>query len=602
MMALGVFLALSVLSGPVFAADGSPPGTIDPTAIPKYVVPLFIPPAMPQTGVLPGPVDYYEVAVRQFEQQVLPPGFPKTKVWGYGVPSIPGSFHSPSATFETTANRPVRVKWINDLKTQSTGLFLPHLLDVPQHLLWANPGMDCADGVARTDCMGMSQENYTGPVPIVVHLHGTHAGPESDGFPESWYLPDANNIPSGYATIGSDFEQFDPTNTDPGSAVFQYPNDQRATSLWYHDHTLGITRLNTYAGLAGFYMIRGGSSDTAAGILPGPAPRQGDPAGTNYYEIPLAIQDRTFNTDGSLYYSTPSPHEPFWGNAIMVNGNTWPYLNVEPRRYRLRLLNGCNARYLKLKMLRGTPIGDANKMSFYVLGSDGGFVPSPSRLQQITLSPAERADLLFDFTGVAPGTAFYLVNSGDLAENRPAGQIIKIIVGNLTSSDTSKPVGQFTLPSRTLLGSPNNTRRVSVNPEAFLGVVDTVTGEALSLKFPDPVTEVPTLNSTEVWEIENFSNDPHPIHIHLVQFEVLSRQNKRTGTVSGPQPWERGTKDTVDVRVNEIVRVKAKFDIPGLFVWHCHILEHEDDEMMRPYVVAPLASAAQASQARTSVR
>lgn len=587
-LTLGILLALSVLAGQGVAAAPPPAGTIDPMMIPKYQTPLFIPPAMPQTGVIAGPngpIDYYEIAVRQFQQQVLPPGFPMTTVWGYGAEGVPESFHYPSATIEATADLPLRVKWINDLKDPTTGYFQPHLLDVPQDLHWANPGRDCRDGEPGPDCMGMTTDSYRGPVPLVTHLHGTHAGPESDGFPESWYLPDATDIPAGFATVGSDFDQFDKTNTDAGSAIFQYPNDQRATALWYHDHTLGITRLNTYAGLAGFYIIRGGNSDLPGGILPSPAPRQGDPADAKYYEIPVAIQDRTFNMDGSLYYYTPDVREMFMGTTMVVNGNTWPYLNVEPRRYRFRFLNGCNSRYLKLLLLRGSATNDDRATKFWVLGSDGGFLPSPSRLKKITLSPAERADVVFDFTGVAPGTVFYLVNRGDMGEKMPTGEVMKIIVGGLSAPDLSKPAGQLGLPGRTPLGATNRVRKVSVNPEALLGIVDTVTRAPIALAYSDPVTEDPVLGSTEVWEIENFSDDAHPIHLHLVQFEVLSRTDKATGTVRGPQAWERGTKDTVDVRVNEIVKVKAKFDIPGLYVWHCHILEHEDDEMMRPYRV-----------------
>lgn len=195
------------------------------------------------------------------------------------------------------------MKWINDL-VDTAGNYLPYLLPIDQTLHWANP----PGGIADRDMMGMNPLPYTGPVPIITHVHGAHTTEDSDGFPEAWYLPAANNIPAGYATVGSYYDQFkaeaalDGRIWQTGSALFKYPNDQRATTLWYHDHTLGMTRANVYAGPAGFYLIRGGTDDLAPGVLPGPAPKVGDVAGTKYYEIPIAIQDRSFNADGSLFY------------------------------------------------------------------------------------------------------------------------------------------------------------------------------------------------------------------------------------------------------------------------------------------------------------
>ncbi len=317
---IGPFLSLRPRSA---VADAIPRGSLDPTTVSKYVMPLVIPPAMPPTTV--STIDYYEIAVRQFLQQILPPGRPATTVWSYGSVANPGTFNYPAFTIEATVNRPVRVKWINEL-VDGNGHYLPHLLPVDPTLHWANP----PGGTGGRDMHPTFNETpgpYTGPVPMVVHLHGGHNTEESDGYPEAWYLPAANNIPSGYATVGSYYEQFkakaesiNDAIWDPGSAVFQYANDQRAGTNWYHDHTLGMTRLNVYAGPAGFYLLRGGSDDLPSGVLPGPAPRLGDPPGTKYYEIPIVIQDRSFNVDGSLFYPD---------TRAFFDGFTGPYVGSE---------------------------------------------------------------------------------------------------------------------------------------------------------------------------------------------------------------------------------------------------------------------------------
>jgi len=192
---------------------------------------------------------------------------------------------------------------------------------IDQTLHWANPpATGCLDGSNRTDCRTLNPANYTGPVPMVTHVHGAHVNAESDGYPEAWWLPAASNIPAGYARAGALFDQYDINNTVPGSAFFAYENDQPASTIWYHDHSLGITRVNVYAGPAGFWLIRGGANGDAAivnfatatandGVLPGPAATLagGDPnfnAGVRAVirEIPVVIQDRSFNADGALFY------------------------------------------------------------------------------------------------------------------------------------------------------------------------------------------------------------------------------------------------------------------------------------------------------------
>jgi bilirubin oxidase len=236
----GPAVAILILVASTAAAPFAPPPSfvgetraLGPALIPKYVDPLVIPPAMPRTAVLTGkggPVDYYEIAVRQFSQQVLPPGFPATTVWSYGSVNHPGTFKYPAFTIEARHNRPVRVKWINDLVDGSGG-YLPHLLAVDQTLHWANPPGPLPD------TRGFDPAPYTGPVPIVTHVHGAHTYEESDGYAEAWYLPAANNL-DGFITTGSWYAPFmsafaarHGATWTPGSATFQYPNDQRATTL-----------------------------------------------------------------------------------------------------------------------------------------------------------------------------------------------------------------------------------------------------------------------------------------------------------------------------------------------------------------------------------
>ena len=627
------------LRPPPLLAAALPGGMLDPTTVSKYVMPLVIPPAMPPVAAIRNKsIDYYVIAVRQFAQQILPPDKPKTTVWGYGSVNRREMFNYPAFTIEATVDRPVRVQWSNDL-VDGSGHFLPHLLPVDPTLHWANP----AGGTAGRDSrptFTATPGPYAGPVPIVTHLHGGHSTEESDGYPEAWYLPAANNIPAGYATVGSFYDTFKAkaagsvgATWELGSAVFQYANDQRASTLWFHDHTLGMTRLNVYAGPAGFYLLRGGPSDLPAGALPGPAPKLGDPPGTRYYEIPLAIQDRSFNVDGSLFYPpsrrffdgfggpyipgsdiSPIFNPEFFGNTMVVNGRTWPFLQVEPRRYRLRFLNGCNSRFLILKLvadpLARRPARAA--LPFWQIGTEGGFLPAPVQLDQLLLGLAERADVIVDFTGLRVGTELFLINEApdepfgggvagrdfEAADPGTTGQVMKLVVVPLASPDTSASPDQLTLPPFTPLGAASTTRQVSLNEEdsavlagvgpraALLGTMSGG-GAPVHKGWDDPITESPALNAIEVWELFNFTEDAHPIHIHEVQFQVVNRQRIDRGRPRPPERWETGYKDTVIAYPDEITRVKAKFDLPGRYVWHCHIVEHEDNEMMRPYRVGP---------------
>ncbi len=675
------FLKLSgagVLS--LFAMQGSRPalkaqaaipgGTLDPVTLPKFVTPMLIPPVMPRAAVIKQKggkqVDYYEISMKQITEQILPAGFPATTVWGYGAVSGMGKkpllvHNAPSLTIEAQAGRPVRIKWINDLK-DANGNYLPHLLPVDPTLHWANP----AGGQAGRDTRPIFTQTpgaYTGPVPMVPHVHGAvGVGDESDGYAEAWYLPNAKNIPVGYARRGTWYPFFGVKAAvkygalwGPGFATFQYPNMNRASTIWYHDHALGMTRLNVYAGPAGFYIIRGGPAgdqavlDSRTGLpasLPGPAPKEGDafPATKAYYEIPIAIQDRAFNSDGSLFYpntreffdgataTTPgyipatdlSPiwNPEFFGNMIMVNGATWPYLNVEQRRYRFRFLNGCQSRFLVLNF------ANIPGVQIWQIGNEGGFLTAPVNLagmgNQLLMGLAERADLIVDFTNVPAGN-YTLLNEGpdepfggglpdfdfDSADPLTTGLIMEFRVGPALTPDPSTPAEFLQLPALAPLPTPSVTRPLALMEQmsanwdgpaaAMLGTVDNA-GMAMHKMWMDPVTENPALGAVEVWEFYNFTADAHPMHVHEVAFEVVDRQPitftedgmggvlnvQLAGAARPPEVWETGLKDTVIAYPGEVTRVKAQFLTPGQFVWHCHIVEHEDNEMMRPFRIGPM--------------
>jgi len=585
-------------------------------------------------------------------------------VWSYGSVDFPGTavdpdnfpnllggtFNYPAFTIEADWNTKVSVEWRNEL-VDPNGNFLPHLLPVDPTLHWANPPGGKKDRDIRPTFI-TTPGSYTGPVPIVTHVHGAHTTEESDGYPEAWYLPAALNIPKGYAETGTFYDYYDKKYNPgwaPGLAKFSYPNDQRATTLWYHDHTLGMTRLNVYAGPAGFWLIRGGpddvvldSRDGSPAILPGPAPTVGDSPLGEYSEIPIVVQDRSFNADGSLFYPDTraffddyagpfipdTPVSPIWnpeffGNMMVVNGFTWPYLNVEPRRYRFRFLNGCQSRFLILQF-------EHPGVEVWQIGAEGGFLPAPVRLNDhpypgstgggatVLMALAERADLIVDFSAAA-GTSFRLLNLGpdepfgggeigidfDPSDPGSTGQVMEFRVASTTTNpDTTTPPQYLQLPSITSVGPADLTRNLSLNEEAFvsgtfdgpvaalLGIHDPGTGTPTPMLWMDPITENPTLGGVEEWALYNLTEDAHPMHIHLVQFEVVGREAIGGGPSvagsNGPLPWETGFKDTVISYPGEVTRVKMKFDYPGFYVWHCHIVEHEDNEMMRPYHVGPI--------------
>jgi len=744
---LGVtILAICALSVPSVFAQAVPGGTLDPLTIPKYVTPLVIPPVLYDDG---GNPSIFEVSLRQKNQQVLPPQdingnpLPATPLWAYGDPANPATFNNPGFTIEVTKDTMTTVTWRNEL-VDGSGNYLPHIIQdangvplVDQTLHWANPAQSpCAMGLPRTDCRGTSDQPYTGPVPMVTHVHGAHVGPVSDGYPEAWWLPDANNIPPGYATEGRFYDDINGGSPGTGSAVYQYTNDQPTATLWYHDHSLGMTRLNVYAAGAGFWMIRDasdGETGLVSGILPGPAPKAGDsavalntpgdPVRSAVREIPIAIQPKSFNADGTQFYPAnraffeglglgqtfdqnaadglnipfiptgSSDISPVWNpeaffNTMVVNGNTWPQLDVAPERYRFRFVNASDSRFLNLALqvieqrtLRNGRIKEKviGERPFYQIGSEQGLLPqvvqietgfatplvpgapypaNPSQKvkgrfkeQALLMGPAERPDVIVDFTGLADGTIVRMINTApdapfggfpDVpADPATTGQVMQFVVNSalipldpVTNSprvDPSTPPNLLTLDPNpggvAKLGQSTATRdlalleeesaSICITVDAKTGVINEVPGSvppacalggvpfapkaavlgvggsggplgtpggAQAQLWSDPITQTPQLGNIETWELWNWSADAHPIHLHLVKFEVVERQIIG-GAVVPPEPWETGWKDTVIAYPGEVTRVKALFDVAGLYVWHCHILSHEDNEMMLPYCV-----------------
>jgi len=570
-----LFLALLAWWVPAVAAEDEPL-LLDPISQPKFVNPV---PNPLDPGFQFQPVGthdgnpYFEVGAFQTQQDlgiVDSDGNPLlTTVWGYGTDQQHATY--PGHTFVVHEDQPIDVRWTNDLVDQD-GNPLPHLLPVDTSLHWADPAGWPESGV-----------------PLVTHVHGGHTESASDGLPEAWFTP-------GFEQKGPDWKK----------EIYHYDNDQGAGTIWYHDHALGITRLNVYAGLAGFYLMR---DDTDTGLANNPLGLPVYP-----YESLLAIQDRSFTADGQLFYNaepedaddpTPSVEPESFGDFMLVNGKAWPYMNVEPRKYRFHLLDGSDSRFLTMWI---SPEAGGQGPTIYEIGTDDGLLYKPVPLSQLTLGPGERADVIVDFSSFAGRTLILRNNAktpfprGDSVDPRTTGQIMAFRVGAGPVSDPSVIPATLRSAPITPPGPVSATRQLLLfegtdefgRLETHLG---TVTDGALD--WDDPVTETPEAGATEVWEGYNATADTHPIHLHLVTFLVQNRQ--RFHAVVGPDgklsdiallgqprpaaPNEAGWKDTVQMPPGEVTRIIMTFTRPGLYVWHCHILSHEDHEMMRPLLV-----------------
>jgi spore coat protein A, manganese oxidase len=521
----------------------------------KYIQPL----PLPGAGIVvatPSGMNQYAFTQREIARQ-LHPNLPPTLLWAYddgsGLGGQAGSF---GMAVVAQSGTPLDISYTSNLPE-----IYPDWIPVD----------------TRLTPLG----NH---VRVMTHLHGAFVAGDSDGNPAI--------TPYG----------FGPGDTQS----VDYPNEQPATLLWFHDHGLGATRLNVFAGLAGAYLLRD-QYDT--GLEPNPI---GIPGGA--YEIPLVIQDRQFNSDGRFFYPTSDIEGAIWigeyfGDVMLVNGKVWPYLNVEPRMYRFRILNGCNARILNL---------DLSGSDFWQIGAEGGLWDIPVRTRRLVLAPAERADVLVDFSRFAGETLVLMNHRPPRPVSNPAPQlpqVMQIRVGTTVShpGPTSIP---SSLPGRAAnLGSPVATRYITLNEidpeevEWFLNLN--------AVHFEAPITETPRVGTIEDWVYINMTGDTHPMHIHLVTFQVIGRtpfdaeayeeayggpngvpggidpSPFATGPMEPPDPTERGFKDTVKANPGYFTRIRAKFDLPTgvtapqTYVHHCHIIEHEDNDMMRPYTVIP---------------
>lgn len=669
-----VFLLSSPLAFTVVSASPSDnqPQPLDPLSIPKWEnqlladIPVYVPTetVRDSSGNIIG--EKYYVNVTQFTENILPQSMnlPATTVWGYGgitKDAWTGQFlgyvrNSPSPTFEITRGVYSQITWVNNL-TDANGNPLPYIYPVDPTFDWAdshtsndmisqqqaittaisqaNSGQAPAfppgyNGVPTTNGEGVTTNpngwNYQSPVPIVTHVHGAEVQSTSDGGPGGWFTPNGIHGPTYYTK----------ETTNANAAVYYYPNTQQESTLWYHDHAMGLTRLNVFSGMAGFYIIRDPKSSIDP-VLP-----------SGSYEVPLAIQDRSFYTNGQFNFGPEgygvNKDHPLWnpeyfGNTMMVNGKIWPNLNVNQTLYRFRVLDGCNARFLNFSFVDTTT---GQLVPFTMIGDEGGFLKAPVTLHSLTISPAERPDILVNFTGIPAGHKILMTNTapgpypdGTPADPNTVGQIIQFTVqGNQGPT-------QYTLPAKlnpTLDGAfPNlptatKTRTLTltevINPETSSSEGLFLDGQA----YFSQISESPVAGSTEDWQIVDATGDTHPIHLHLVMFQVVSRQpydqakyykdwlalNNATetslpldhptanlpslepyytGAAIAPGPEEQGWKDTVKTNPGEVTTIRVRFAAqdgsafpfdasqgPG-YVWHCHIIDHEDNDMMRPYVV-----------------
>jgi len=733
---LSLCVIVSSLVAAVAVVGASASTLVPQTALPGRCIPQFeVPmPVFGPAGTIPR-VDAKKhpsltVKMKEVDQQVLPPtstpacgshALGPTRVWAYEISDtitkmVLGPANWPAVTVDAKRYLPTLVTYVNELPSfnlsNSNGGYpyaqglVQGLLTVDQTLHWADPPLlECMTRTPMVDCAMNPGDPcctpFTGTPPAVVHLHGGEVPSAFDGGPEAWFTSDGKTG-TAYSTLG---------NPGPGKAVYLYQNSQEPGTLWFHDHALGTTRTNVYSGLAAFYLLRDPFKEPSN--LP-----------SGKYEIEMAIQDRQFDTNGQLFFpdgsgadvetsnlNGPPPNpdiHPFWnpefiGDVAVVNGAPWPYLNVEPRRYRLRLLDGSNARFYNLRF-GGAPV--------YQIGADDTYLDRPVRLDSVFIAPGERADVIVDFSGLAGGT-ITVTNDAPIpfpdgyvpgVDQPTMASIMQFRVGGNKVRDVScNPAkGQCRRPlpmARLADGKGGVAPGVKIDRvrQLILKEVETDNGPvevmlnntdwdgtrspSIAADFPNGISEQPRVGSVELWEIINLTMDAHPIHTHLVQFQVMNRQAydfdgtmgsgipggyfgsdevagvwqaafgtgpapllpgcrvgwfcpnygpprpyntpNADGAVGGnpaispfllgsptqPAPGEAGWKDTAKSNPGEVLRLLVRwtptstpvirnrsragtnlypFDPtkgPG-YVWHCHILDHEDNEMMRPYVVS----------------
>lgn len=745
---------LSTTPAQVTAAAQTPQLLLPGSAIPQFADPL------PALEVIGAGVDAVELNMSEFQAMVLPTGFVPangqpytgTWVWGYLQPGQSSRASYLGPVLVATRGTPTEMKFVNNLGSAATTQVLAYKYSTDQTLHWADPLNDEANmwnHMAMPPAPGEEgAANYQGAIPAVVHLHGGEVPPQLDGGPDAWVTSDGTY--KGHAFYSKDGEAA--TNY----AIYRYPNSQEGAPIWFHDHTLGATRLNVYAGLAGGYLILDPDND----------PQNLPPL------VPLVIQDRRFDTNGQLFFPAdsaggvlwaPNPEHPYWvpefaGDVICVNGKAWPYLDVDPKRYTFLLLNGSNARTYEMALT--DPVSKNPGPPLWVIGTDGGYLDAPVKIDptlvkgntKLVMMPGERYTVIIDFAGYETGvigpnglpysgtwqlknTAKTPFPAGAAPQGATTAKILQFrVVGAPGPDESFNPaVAGVTLrggagqgPALVRLADPvagsvaagvliDKTRQLTLNEvmgmaqnalDPVTGVMtaypggpleilvnntkwggERITGVMDGMYTMEPIpgftadesgknylSELPQEGKTEVWEIVNLTADAHPIHLHLVQFQLLNRQafnmttytaaynaafpgggydpmtgqlypagvyipgfgppldyatgntralggNPDVGAINAkngkplylqgpampPLPQEAGWKDTVVVYPGQVTRIVVRFAPTDLatnldpaelvfpfepngghgYVWHCHIIDHEDNEMMRPYAVVP---------------
>lgn len=740
---LWLFLLTGLLVWPVGSSDAS--SLVTQTALPGQCVPKWRVPlpvfgpagTIPRVNTSANPL--LTVTMKEINQVVLPqttfpcpalghsvtPG--KTRVWTYETRNtltgkLLGPANWPAVTLESKRFSPTQVKFVNSLPTFNS--FFPTGPGLVQGLITVDQTVDVADPLGTSTANGCSivpgvppldaacMIPYVGPPPAIAHLHGGEVPSQADGGPLGWFTPNGLK--------GMLYNSF--YNAGPGTQVNLYPNTQEPGTLWFHDHAMGMTRTNVYSGLEAFYLLRDPQAEP-----------KNLPSGAQ--EIEIVIQDRQFDTTGQLFFpdgsgadaatsnlngTPPNPDlHPFWnpefvGDVVVVNGAPWPYLNVEPRRYRFRLLDGANARAFSLRF---------GSVPTYVIATDENYLDAPVLKNRVLILPAQRRDVIVDFTNFERQIITVTNNArvpfpdglspvpyidpacvpGPCPADQPQmSRIMRFVVAAaVTSPDTScnpaagqcarpKPIVKLTdgaghvAPGvvidkvrRLILNEfegSGGPLGVFVNNTQFMGKLS----PSINALFPtDGISERPRQGSIELWEIVNLTEDAHPMHTHLLQFQVLNRENFNadsetgydevweaafpadtmyspactggvecpgwgpplpyntvvrdeaflaavgnpaiiggnpsiapylSGVVIRPDPEEVGWQDTGRAMPGQVLRMLVRFNptttpivpntsLKGLnlypfdpksgpgYVWHCHIIDHEDNDMMRPYKV-----------------
>jgi spore coat protein A len=718
-------------------AAQSPQIPLPGSAIPQFIDP--VPNLLDGDHLIVDGGTQIELEMREQLANVLPagtvPGYAGTYVWSYLQPGQAGRVSYIGPVVLATRGQPTEMKFINLLGNTAETNVSAYKYSTDQTLHWADPLNNEANmwnHMAMPPAFGSEgAANYDGPIPAVVHLHGGEVPPVLDGGPDAWMTSDGQYQGHAY---------YSKAGALGNEAIYRYPNSQEGALIWFHDHTLGATRLNVYAGLAGAYLIAD-PNDTLLANLP--------------TLVPLVIQDRMFDTTGQLFFPadsaggllwTTNPEHPYWvpefvGDVIVVNGKSWPFMNVEPKRYTFLFINGSNAR--TYEMFLTDPVSKNPGPPLWVIGTDGGYLDAPVKVDplavannRLAMMSGERYWVIVDFAGyqagvIGPNGAAYsgtwrLMNTaktpypaGAAPQGSTVGRIMEFRVGALTAPDTSynpatgaplrAPMVRLTgatvqktrqLTLNEVMGMPqnaidpvtgvmtaypggpleilvNNTkwggeRITGVDQNTGMYMMEPIPGFTLDGTGKNWLSELPKEGETELWEIVNLTADAHPIHLHLVQFQLLNRQNynvntytaaynasfpagydfvMKTQTAGGmflpafgppldyntgntralggnpdigllkkggkpvylqgpampPLPQEAGWKDTVIMFPGQVTRILVRWaptDLPATttpaaanfpfdpngghgYVWHCHIVDHEDNEMMRPDEVVP---------------